>query len=86
MNLDLATRESGESNMEQTLFRESQLRDHRGRYCTKEQKRTDMAMSENKRLRYEKEKYYRAYIALAARNATLEHELRELKEKIKGLI
>ena len=72
--------------MEQTLFMESRLRDHRGRYCTKEQKRTDMALNENKILRYEKEKYYRAYIALAARNATLESELRELKEKIKGLI
>lgn len=71
--------------MEQTLFRESKLRDHRGRYCTKEQKRTDMAMSENKRLRYEKEKYYRAYMALAQRNTSLERELIELKNKIKEL-
>jgi hypothetical protein len=72
--------------MEQSLFQEKQLRDHRGRFCTKEQKRTDMALNENKKLRYEKEKYYRAYIALATRNTSLERELRELKEKIKGLI
>lgn len=68
------------------LFTQERIRDHRGRYCTKEQKRTDMALNENKILRYEKEKYYRAYIALATRNASLERELRELKEKIKGLI
>ena len=72
--------------MEQSLFQEKQLRDHRGRYCTMEQKRTDMALNENKKLRYEKEKYFRAYIALATRNVSLERELRELKEKIKGLI
>ena len=72
--------------MEQSLFQEKQLRDHRGRYCTKEQKRTDMALNENRKLRYEKEKYFRAYIALATRNVSLERELRELKEKIKGLI
>lgn len=45
-----------------------------------------MALNENKKLRYEKEKYYRAYIALATRNVSLERELRELKEKIKDLI
>lgn len=72
--------------MEQSLFQEKQLRDHRGRFCTKEQKRTDMALNENKKLRYEKEKYYRAYIALATRNASLERELRELQERIKSLL
>lgn len=72
--------------MKQSLFQEKQLRDHRGRFCTKEQKRMDMALNENKKLRYEKEKYFRAYLALATRNASLERELRELKEKIKGLI
>lgn len=72
--------------MEHTLFQYKQLRDHRGRYCTKEQKRTDMALNENKKLRYEKEKYYRAYIALATRNASLERELRELQERIKSLL
>lgn len=71
--------------MEQTLFQDKQLRDHRGRYCTKEQKRTDMAISENQRLRYERDKYFRAYMALAQRNTSLERELIELKNKIKEL-
>lgn len=71
--------------MEQTLFQEKQLRDHRGRFCTKEQKRTDMAISENQRLRYERDKYFRAYMALAQRNTSLERELIELKNKIKEL-
>lgn len=71
--------------MEQTLFQEKQLRDHRGRFCTKEQKRTDMAISENQRLRYERDKYFRAFMALAQRNTSLERELIELKNKIKEL-
>jgi hypothetical protein len=68
------------------LFPQERIRDHRGRYCTKEQKRTDMAISENQRLRYERDKYFRAYMALAQRNASLERELIDLKNKIKGLV
>jgi hypothetical protein len=68
------------------LFPQERIRDHRGRYCTKEQKRIDMALNENQRLRYERDKYFRAYMALAQRNTSLERELIELKNKIKGLI
>lgn len=72
--------------MEQNLFPQKQLRDHRGRFCNKEQKKVDLAISENKKLRYERDKYFRSYMALAERNVSLERELFSLKEKIKNLL
>ncbi len=72
--------------MEQNLFPQKQLRDHRGRFCNKEQKKVDLALGENKKLRYERDKYFRSYMALAERNAALERELYMLKSKIKSLL
>lgn len=69
-----------------SLFPQEQLRDHKGRYCTAQQKRNDMIIEENKLLRYERDKYYRSYMALARRNVALEHELNELRNKIKTLL
>lgn len=69
-----------------TLFKEAPLRLKNGKYCTKEQYRTDKAIEENKILRMEKEKYFRMAMALSESNSRLERELAELKEKIGGLI
>lgn len=45
---------------QQTLFKELPLRRGNGRFCTKEQFRQDKVDEENKRLRFEKEKFKRA--------------------------
>lgn len=74
------------TSTQQELFPMPQLRRKNGRYCTKEQYRTEKVDNENKVLKYKCEQYYRALLALQKRNASLEREISELKAKIKELI
>lgn len=71
---------------QQTLFKQERLRSRNGRFCTKEQLLNERIEDENKRLRFDKEKYYRAWLAAAERASRLERELEELKRKINVLI
>lgn len=64
---------------QQTLFKTPQLRLANGRFCTEKDFIVDKAMSENKRLRYEKEKYLRAWLAATKRIKALELEILKLK-------
>src|SRR5574344_319760 len=73
------------NDMERTLFCNVQLRDHKGRFCTKERHYSDKAFNENKRLRLECEKYPRAFLALSKRCTSAEREVLELKQRIKEL-
>jgi len=68
-----------------TMFKQHRLRRKNGRYCTKEQYRQEMVDEDNKRLRMERDKYYRAWMAAAAKAGRLERELMILKAKIKEL-
>ena len=68
------------------LFELPKLRTRNGRFCTKEQFRVECVDRENQRLRYDRDKYYRAWLAAAQRVAVLERELRTLKNKIKVLV
>ena len=61
-------------------------RDSRGRFCTPEREYADKAIEQNKRLRYDREKYIRAYFSAAKKASMLERELHDLKLKIKQLI
>lgn len=73
--------------MEQNnLFKFTPLRTRNGRYCTKEQLRIERVDNENKRLLYERDKYYRAWLSVSSKASRLERELQELKSKIGGLI
>lgn len=72
--------------MEQELFKHPPLRLRNGRYCTKDQLRHENVDSENKRLRFEREKYLRAWLASESKACKLERELSTLKEKIKALL
>lgn len=71
--------------MERTLFGNIQLRDGKGRFCTKERHHADKALTENKKLRIERDKYQRAFLALSKRCTGAEREVIELKQKIKEL-
>ena len=55
------------------------LRDTKGRFCTAERHYADKARSENTRLRYERDKYKRAWLAVCERACRLERELAGLK-------
>lgn len=68
------------------LFNEPQLRRKDGRYCTKEQYRVEKIENENTRLRLERDKYFRMYLALAKDNERLNRELIVLKSKISNLL
>ena len=71
--------------MEQTLFNNKPLRDHRGRFCTKERHYADKALTENKKLRLECEKYQRSFLSVSKRCTLAEREIIELKARIKEL-
>ena len=73
------------NDMERTLFGNVQLRDHKGRFCTKERHYADKAFTENKRLLLECEKYKRAFLALSKRCTSAEREVLELKQRSKEL-
>ena len=62
------------------LFKEQPVRSSNGRYCTREQLRVERVDGENKRLRFERDKYLRAWMAVSERVSKLERELKELKE------
>lgn len=58
------------------------LRDKHGKFATPLRAYADKAIEENKILRFEKEKWFRAWKATRARAAKLEEELNELRKKI----
>jgi len=68
------------------LFKEPKLRRNDGRYCTEEQYRTDRIEEENRRLRLERDRYYRMYISIEKDNERLTRELMVLKSKIQDLM
>ena len=57
-----------------------------GRYCTEEQYHVNMVMEENKRLRLERDKYFRMYVSVEKDNERLARELMVLKSKIQDLM
>lgn len=69
-----------------SLFKEVKPRLRNGRYCTEEQYRVDMVMDENKRLRLERDKFYRMYVSIEKDNERLTRELIVLKSKINNLL
>lgn len=71
---------------QKTLLKQERLRSRNGRFCTKEQLLNERVEEENKRLRFDKEKYYRAWLAASERACRLERELTELKNKINVLL
>ena len=73
-------------NSQISLFKEYKLRRNNGRYCTEEQYRTDRIEEENKRLRLERDKYFRMAMALSKDNERLTRELMVLKSKIQDLM
>lgn len=72
----------------ETLFKETKTtyRRSNGQFATKEMAFADKTAQENAILRYDVEKYKRAYLTTAKRCAALERELKELKDKIKNLV
>ena len=68
------------------LFKELRPRLNNGRYCTEEQYRVDRIEEENKRLRLERDKYFRMYMSLEKDNERLTRELMVLKSKIQDLM
>lgn len=68
------------------LFKEVRPRLNNGRYCTEEQYRVNMVTEENKRLRLERDKYFRMYVSLERDNERLTRELMVLKSKIQDLM
>lgn len=75
------------NNKDGLPFSENQSfrRDVRGRFCTQERQAYDKALNENKILRHERDKWYRAYLCLSNDNSRLTRQLNELKQKIKLL-
>lgn len=71
---------------QQNLFKEQPLRRSNGRYCTKEQYLSERVDEENKRLRMERDKYYRAWLVVVNDNERLTRELMVLKSKIGELL
>ena len=68
------------------LFNQQPLRRKNGRYCSKEQYRQEIIEEDNKRLRYERDKYMRSFLAAADKVSRLERELLTLKAKIGELV
>lgn len=68
------------------LFNQQPLRRKNGRYCSKEQYRQEIIEEDNKRLRYERDKYMRSCFAAADKVSRLERELLTLKAKIGELV
>jgi hypothetical protein len=73
-------------NSQTSLFKEVRPRLNNGRYCTKEQYHVNMVMEENKRLRLERDKYFRMYVSVEKDNERLTRELMVLKSKIQDLM
>ena len=73
-------------NSQTSLFKEVRPRLNNGRYCTEEQYKVNMVMEENKRLRLERDKYFRMYVSVEKDNERLTRELMVLKSKIGELL
>ena len=73
-------------NSQTSLFKEVRPRLNNGRYCTEEQYHVNMVMEENKRLRLERDKYFRMYTSVERDNERLTRELMVLKSKIQDLM
>ena len=73
-------------NSQTSLFKEVRPRLNNGRYCTEEQYHVNMVMEENKRLRLERDKYFRLYMSIEKDNERLTRELMVLKSKIQDLM
>lgn len=73
-------------NLQTSLFKEVRPRLNNGRYCTEEQYHVNMVMEENKRLRLERDKYFRMYVSIERDNERLTRELMVLKSKIQDLV
>ena len=73
-------------NSQTSLFKEVRPRLNNGRYCTEEQYKVNMVMEENKRLRLERDKYFRMYMSVEKDNERLTRELMVLKSKIQDLV
>lgn len=74
--------------MQQELFANDpalKYRDAKGRFATPERAYADRAIEENKRLRYEREKYLRAYLAASESASRWHRKYLELQEKINAL-
>lgn len=73
--------------MEAVLFKDNErLRESNGRFCTRDRFLTERTANENKVLRFERDKYKRAYLALADENSRLRREIEEIKQRIKVLV
>ena len=68
------------------LFNQQPLRRKNGQYCSKEQYRQEIIEEDNKRLRYERDKYMRSFLAATDKASRLERELLTLKAKIGELV
>ena len=73
-------------NSQTALFKKQKLRRNNGQYCTEEQYRTERIEEENKRLRLERDKYFRMYTSVERNNERLTRELMVLKSKIQDLM
>ena len=73
-------------NSQTSLFKDVRPRLNNGRYCTEEQYKVNMVMEENKRLRLERDKYFRMYVSVEKHNERLTRELMVLKSKIQDLV
>ena len=73
-------------NSQTSLFKEVRPRLNNGRNCTEEQYKVNMVMEENKRLRLERDKYFRMYMSIEKDNERLTRELMVLKSKIQDLV
>ena len=71
--------------METTLFKEPKRRLKDGRYCSKEQKRIEMSIEQNKLLKIQLETERRKVIALTERNVQLETKLERITKVLKEL-
>ena len=73
-------------NSQTSLFKEVRPRLNNGRYCTEDQYKVNIVMEENKRLRLERDKYFRMYMSIEKDNERLTRELMVLKSKIQDLM
>lgn len=62
------------------------VRDSRGRFCTLEKATYEKAKEENVSLRFNVEKYKRAWLAVSNENSRLRRELKSIKEEVKKLV
>lgn len=64
----------------------AKCRDSKGRFATREKAYTDKAIAENKRLRLEREKYQRAYLAAGEMACHWQRKYMELRQRVDSLL